>query len=199
MKSPVALMICTLFFVLPLHSIDAQETILRGRHFDTNCVPVYKSRVFVVPSEQAYRAFSILGDRKFRSITNDQLEELLPGEEISDVKMLRTQEMAALDYVKKRESSTRNSAQDEIVQDTIKAHKEYVRYTEGIKELHPTLVVAYGLRKGGGRFIVDLERYKIRVAYETLSEKHSKYEKIPIIVFLERPINDVETVVAGGE
>lgn len=180
-----------------------QSPILDSDVFSADTVPVSESRIFVVPVTSAEDARLILGGKIYKKIDQDILQQLFPGRQFNTADLMGKQIAAAEEFAAKRESDADKpvfSTQSEQMKKRAKAHRDLAQYSKNvINQLHPYLVAGKGSVLGDGNFHAMLDHHTLKLVYSWLGAVKLSDETIPIVVFLERPIDRVESGLSGAD
>lgn len=174
----------------------AQERIIYEDHFNVESVPIYKSRIYVVPEAMRSRALALLKCESFRPISKRTLAVIFPGQEFNDRRMLDDQIEAAQVYARERQRAASESPFRDhrlwMLNET-EVHLMLAKYTRELQvELKPYLIKATAYSGAPEKFKVRLERDVLYVFHAALGSYTSEMNAVPIVVFSERRLRDVK-------
>jgi hypothetical protein len=173
-------------------SSNAQQLGYEG--FNPNNIPIFQSRIFVVPDQTQSLAFSLIGDKSFVSLDSDTLSKLFPGQKLDTREMLQQQINRATSYAQQmRKKSEDPFSHDQSLWAKREAleHQKYADYSSKIGDgLSPYLIKAVAYYKTGA-FSVSLKGDSLDVRHGDLGHFTPPKRDMPIVVFVERPIHRV--------
>ena len=195
-----ALAIITILFILYaafLPSCHAQRPIYNyGQAFDPSLMPVLDSRIFRVPEQKESAALKLLKNKAFVKLDAKELAQLFDGKIFDTKAMIAAQAKMANDYALKREKE----ALDPFFSDakhwmikTAKDHRKLAEYTLKLPlPLQPWLVVVEGHFEDTGGFDAQLAGATLKVQHGSLGSSSSNLHKIPVVIFVEKEIKEVQ-------
>lgn len=167
-----------------------------GEAFDPNLMPVLGSRIFRVPEQKENAALKILKTKKFVKLDAKELVQLFDGKNFDTKAMIAAQAKEANDYAAKREKEAIDPFFADAKHWMIKTAKDYRKLAEHTLKLphplQPWLVLAEGHFEGTGSFTVHLAGSILKVTHGSLGSS-SNLHKIPVVIFVEKELQDVQT------
>ncbi len=172
--------------------------------FNPDLAPVFSSRIFRVAVQKEAIAVKLLNGKKFAELSAGELALLFPNRKFDTKAMIAAQAKEANDYALQREQEAKDpffkqKTKDWMIQ-TAKEHRKFAAYTMKLPAtLQPWLVLAEGYFEGTGGFDAHLAGSVLKVHHGSLGSSQPPLRKLPVVIFLEREIKEVQISSSFGQ
>lgn len=164
-------------------------SIIDGRHFDINKIPITDARYMYAPQGESK---TLLSNKPFLELSPSQLQLLTGESNFLSEKMLNLEVENAEKYCEYLSRWLSDDPNNKKVQDKLTAHKTYIAYLKSLQSpLRPYLVKTQLYYRQTGGYLIYLRGDILDVLHLSLGSRTTEITNEYLIIFVEKGLKDV--------